>query len=170
MMSHSIRPLVVNHWFLIVAPIVLFSNYLVAGHGPIDRVVEFGVLFDLLVLLPALYFLCYRTQRRRAAVRAIALVCLGVWVATKLIPDSERVLLTYVEPLRYAGLAVLVLLEISLVRLVFNSIYSGDSEKETVRKATDASEMPEWVARLLVWEAGVWRRLCSFVLRLFRRH
>ena len=169
MTSHTIRPLVTNNWFLLVAPVVVLSSALVASAGPIDRVVELGLLFDLTVLVPVLYLLCYRKRRRGAAIRAIGLACLGVWIATKLIPEADRVLLVYVEPLRYVGLAVLVFLELFLIRVIFQSLSAGDTAEHVASKVSEASEMPKWVARLLAWEAGMWRKLFSRVGRLFRR-
>ncbi|MEO0574995.1 MAG: hypothetical protein AAF004_05990 [Pseudomonadota bacterium] len=135
----------------------------------ITHLVEFGVLFDFVVLLPALYVLCYRKRKRRTLVRAIGLACLGVWAATKLIPDADRMLLIYLAPVRYVGLLVLILLELAIVRLIFTSLSAGKSSAEVIDKAKDAAEMPEWVARLLVWEAGVWRRLFLSIRRLIKR-
>lgn len=169
MTSNTIRPLFANHWFLIVAPVVLLSNALVAVSGPIDRIVEFGLLFDLSVLLPALYLICYRKRKRNAAIRAIGLACLGVWVATKLIPETDRVLLVYVEPLRYLGLAALILLELAVIRMIYRALSTGDSAEVAVKRAAEASDMPEWVAKILTWEAGVWRRLSYLARRLTGR-
>ncbi|MEM7452252.1 MAG: hypothetical protein AAF350_12515, partial [Pseudomonadota bacterium] len=159
MSGPTIRPFIKEHWFLMLAPIVLLSNALVVRSGPIDRLVEAGLLFDLVLLVPALYFLCYRKRRQGAAVRAIGLACLGVWIATKLVPEADRVLLVYLAPLRYVGLAVLVLIELALIRMIFRMLSAGDTAEATAKRAADTADMPPWVAKLLVWEAGLWRRL-----------
>jgi len=169
MTNHNVRPLIINHWFLVLAPLVVLVNAFVASGGPITGLVEFGLLFDLVVLLPVLYFVCYRKRKSGAAIRAVGLACLGVWVATKLIPEADRALLTYIQPLRYVGLAVLVLLELAVIRLVFVSLSSGDTATEAARKAKEHSEMPAWVAKLLAWEAGLWRRMFFSIKRFFRR-
>ena len=169
MITHGIRPLIANHWFLVVAPIVVLVSALAAISGPITRLVEIGLLFDLVILLPALYVLCYGKRKSSSAIRAIGLASLGVWVATRLIPEADRVILVYIEPLRYVGLVVLFLLEIAVVRLIFVSLSAGDNEAAAAQKATDASEMPTWAARLLAWEAGLWRRLFVSARRFFRR-
>ncbi|MEO1596863.1 MAG: hypothetical protein AAFS02_16605 [Pseudomonadota bacterium] len=163
------RPFLSNHWFLVAAPVVLVCNALVAASGPIDRVVEFAVLFDLIVLVPSLYLICYRKRKSGTAVRAVGLACLGVWVATKLIPEADQVLLVYLAPLRYVGLAVLILLELAVIRLIFRMLSSGDTADATVKRVADTADMPAWVAKLLVWEAGVWRRLLASVRRLVGR-
>ena len=169
MKDHSIRVFIKEHWFLVIAPIVLLSDMLVARSGPMDRLVEAGLLFDLVLLVPALYFFCYRKRRPGAAVRTIALACLGVWIATKLVPEADRVLLVYLAPLRYVGLAVLVLIELALVRMIFQMLSAGDTAEATAKRAADTADMPEWVAKLLVWEAGLWRRLFASVRRLVGR-
>ena len=169
MNMNNMRPLLVNHWFLVAAPIVVLVNAVVANAGPITRLVEFGLIFDLVILLPALYLICYRKRRRNMGIRAIGLACLGVWIATKLVPEPERAMLMYIEPLRYAGIAVLVLLQLAVVRLIYSSLAAGDTTAQAASKAQDASDMPPWVARLMAWEAGFWRRLFSAVTRPFRR-
>ena len=166
MSGPTIRPFIKEHWFLMLAPIVLLSNALVVRSGPIDRLVEAGLLFDLVLLVPALYFLCYRKRRQGAAVRAIGLACLGVWSATKLVPEADRVLLVYLAPLRYVGLAVLVLIELALIRMIFRMLSAGDTAEATAKRAADTADRPPWVAKLLVWEAGLWRRLFAGVRRL----
>lgn len=169
MNTDRLKLMVSNHWFLLVAPVVLVSDAFVAASGPIDRIVEFGLLFDLVVLVPALYLVCYRKHKRGAAMRSVGLACLGVWIATKLIPEADRVLLVYIEPLRYLGLAVLVLLELAVIRLIYRSLSAGNSAEATARKVAETAVMPEWVAKLLAWEAGLWRRLFAAIKRPFER-
>lgn len=169
MAYHELRPFVAHHWFIFVAPIVLLANVVVAMAGPIDRLVEAGMLVDLVIVLPVLYVLCYRKKKRGTGARALGLACLGVWVATKLVPEVDRGLLLYIEPLRYAGFAVLVFLEIAIIRLVFRSLAAGYTEETVAKSVADESEMPDWVAKLLVWEAGLWRTLYASVRRILGR-
>jgi len=80
------------HWFFLVAPLVIAADLFVAldPRGGIDRLVEAGLLFDLAVVLPCLYWLCYRGRGRKAVIRAAALSCLGIWAALKLVPNRSR--------------------------------------------------------------------------------
>lgn len=158
-----------KHWFVALAPLVIASNALVVSIGPIDRVVEFGVLFDLIVLVPALYFLCYRSQMNRPFVKVLGLACLGVWMATKMIPEPDRMALTYLEPLRFVGLIVLVIVEFAVVRMIYRSLSAGDRSDTVAKQITTDADVPDWVARLLVWEAGLWRKLFGFLRRLVGR-
>ena len=158
-----------THWFFWVAPLVLAADFYVAfsARGTVDRLVEAGLLFDLALLLPLLYWWCYRQRGKPALVRAAALACLGIWLATKLVPEHERDLLVYVGPLRYAGLAVLVWLEVVLVVAIYRSVFKGGSVEQAVAHAR--GDMPPWVAKLLALEARFWFRVWGAIKRLFGR-
>ncbi len=158
-----------SHWFFWIAPLVLAVDFYAAlsARGAIDRVLEAGLLFDLVVLLPVLYWFCYRRRGRPALVRAAALACLGIWLALKLVPEPERELLVYVVPLRYVGLAVLAWLEVVLVVAIYRSVFRGGSVDQAVAQAP--SDMPRWVAKLLAMEARFWLRAWGVIKRLVGR-
>ena len=165
MNSQAVR----THWFFWVAPLVLAVDFYVAlsARGAIDRLVEAGLLFDLFVLLPVLYWFCYRHRGRPTLVRAAALACSGIWLALKLVPEPERELLVYVAPLRYVGLAVLVWLEVVLVVAIYRSVFKGGSVEQAVSQAS--AVMPPWVARLLAIEARFWLKVWGVIKRLLGR-
>lgn len=155
------------HWFFLVAPLVVAvdSFVVLSASGEIDRLLEAGLLFDLVVLVPCLYWLCYRQRRRKAGIRAAALACLGIWVALKLVPDSERDLLNYVTPLRYAGLAALGWLELVVVVSIYRTIFKGGSVSQAVADAP--GDTPPWVVKLLAIEANFWLKTWGAIKRLF---
>jgi hypothetical protein len=163
--SQAIR----THWFFWVAPLVLAVNFYAAlsTRGAIDRLVEAGLLFDLVILLPVLYWFCYRRRGRPALVRAAALACLGIWLAQKLVPEPEQGLLVYVAPLRYVGLAVLVWLEVVVVMAIYRSVFKGGSVEQAAAQAS--SDLPPWVAKLMAMEAKFWLKVWGVIKRLFGR-
>lgn len=156
------------HWFFLAGPLVVATDVLVAlqARGQFDRVLEAGLLFDLAVIVPALYWLCYRDRGRRSAIRAAALACLGIWATLKLVPAAEQDLVTYVAPLRYVGLAVLVWLEFAVVLAIYRSVFGGRSTSEAVAAAS--RDLPPWQARIIALEAAFWRKVWSLLKRLFR--
>lgn len=162
-------PTIRAHWFFFVAPLVLAADVqvVVSALGSIDYLVEAGLLFDLVVLLPCLYLLCYRRRGREAIIRAAAIACLGIWAALRLVPESERELLNYVAPLRYAGLAALIWLEAVVVIGIYRSVFKGRSIDQTLADAP--KEIPLWATKLLAIEAGFWLRLWHFIKRVFGR-
>lgn len=168
-LSNRMPPLWRAHWFCFVAPLVLLADVGVglSARGQIDQVIEAGLLFDLAVLIPGLYLACYRREGRKAALRAIGLACLGIWAALKLVPADEQQLLSAVAPLRYLGLAVLLLVEVVIVVRIYRVIFGSGSAEKAVAAAGPG--MPPWVARLMAWEAGVWLRAWRALRRVFGR-
>jgi hypothetical protein len=163
MNTHQLRV----HWFLFVAPLILGAD-LYCGlslRGEIDRVIEGGLLFDLSVLLPGLYWLCYRNRGRRAVFGAVAMACSGVWVASKIVPEVERDLLNYFVPLRYVGIAVIVWLEVAIVFTIYRAIFKGGTVDQAISQAP--ADLPPWVSKLLAMEANFWLKVWNSVRRFF---
>jgi hypothetical protein len=121
-------------------------------------------LFGLVLLVPSLYWICYRECGKQAVIKAAALACLGIWAALKLVPASERDLLNYVAPLRYVGLAALIWLELVVVLAIYKAVFKGGSVAEAASRAPD--EIPPWVAKLLAIEANFWLKVWGFIRRL----
>jgi hypothetical protein len=154
------------HWFFLIAPLVLAVDLCVglSARGQIDHLTEAGLLFDLVVLIPGIYWLCYRRRGKRAAIKAAALACLGIWAALKLVPAPERDLLNFVAPLRYVGLAALAWLELVVVLAIYRTVFKSGSVDEAISRAP--ADIPPWVVRLLAIEANFWRRVWTIIKRL----
>lgn len=165
MNTHLLR----SHWFFWSAPIVIAVDWMVSlsVRGAIDRMLEAGLLLDLAVLVPALYWLAYRKRKARTGARVLGLACVGIWLALQLVPEAERDLLNVVEPLRYVGIAVLAAWELALMAAVYRVIFKGGSVEDAVAQA--ASDLPAWVARLIALEARLWQRAVSALRRLLGR-
>jgi len=153
------------HWFFFLAPLVLSSDLYVglSARGQIDHLTEAGLLFDLVVLIPSLYWLCYRQKGRKAVIKAAGLACLGIWAALRLVPERERDLLNYVEPLRYVGLAALIWLELAVVVSIYRTVFRSGSVEEAISRAP--ADMPPWLVRLLAIEANFWRKVWGAIRR-----
>ena len=80
------------HWFLPVAVLVAGSDLALAlvDSWSSPAPLEAGILFDLAVVLPVLYWWCYRKRGRTALLKAASLSCLGIWVAGHIIPDQHH--------------------------------------------------------------------------------
>jgi len=148
-----------DNWFW-PATLLLFAFvwFLAAATpNPLEPGFELALIFDAVVTLPALYFICYRKSltRRRMAIRIVALQCLGIWLASKLIPTSEQHILPALKWVRYAGLAVLVLVELKLAMILFRLLFKpGVTEAELAQ-----SGMPKFIAKWAMIEARFWRWL-----------
>lgn len=159
-----------RHWFVPVALAVALgdlSSVYFAGWSD-ARLVEAALLFDFVVLLPCLYWWCYRRKGRGAIVQAVALACFAIWCTGKLIPDEHRYLIDSVGWLRYVGLAGLLALEIKLGIMVYKAVVFSGQSKLDAQKTFESEGMPPWAAKLMAFEASLWRKAWLFVQRIFR--
>jgi hypothetical protein len=157
-MSRALR-LLGEHWYPPLFGVMVAAVWLLARTPAFMQPGgESALLADLCLTAPALYVLCYgrRQPLRATLIRALAIACAGVWLASWLIPAAEQRLLPQLAPLRWAGLAVVILFEIRLVVAATRIAFSG---KATPRQVMEASDAPEWVARLMLLEARFWRGL-----------
>jgi hypothetical protein len=147
-------------------PVLLLVEWLVVRDlgSEMGRFLEAVVLFDLCVFMPLLYVLCYRgtVARAQLVLRAVALACLGIYVATYLVPEPLQAVLPQLGPLRLAGLAVLVLVELRLLLVALRLVWGRDASVDQVQAASGA---PPWIARLMVLEARMWKRLWRLIRR-----
>lgn len=161
-MSRAAR-LVGRHWFAPAFAAVLAAVWMLArtplfmGAGG-----EAALLIDLCLTAPALYALCYARQQPwpRTLLRALAIACLGVWLASWLIPAHEQQLLPQLAPLRWAGVALLALFELRLVAAAVRIAFSATGTAEQVQAASGA---PPWIAKIMLWEARLWRGVWRFL-------
>ncbi|MDQ3080171.1 MAG: hypothetical protein M3R03_09270, partial [Pseudomonadota bacterium] len=130
-----------THWY---APVFLA---MVAGAWWLARSSAFmsaggeaALLIDLCLTAPILYILCYaRKQPLRATiVRALAIACGSVWIATWLIPMPDQVLLPQLAPLRWIGLGLVCLVEIRLLVAAIRIAFSGTGTAEDIARANGA--------------------------------
>ena len=165
-MTIALRGWMKANWFVVAVPLLLLVEWLVVRDlgGEMGRFLEAVVLFDLCLFMPLLYVLCYRRSVPRAqlVLRAVALACLGIYLATYLVPEPLQAVLPQLGPLRLAGLAVLMLIELRLLFLALRMVWGRDASVEQVQAASGA---PPWIARLMVLEARMWKRLWRLIRR-----
>lgn len=168
----KIKSSIRSHWFLLAAAAVVTSDLVAASLDSWSnpRLLEAGILFDLSVVVPALYLWCYRTRGKAAIVRAVALSCLGIWVAGHIVPSEHHQVLGTVGFVRYVGLAVLLVIQLKLVLMLYRAAFDRDDDAvPTVLATAKEAGMPEWVARLMAWEASLWRKAWDAVRRMIGR-
>jgi hypothetical protein len=161
-----------QHWFFVAAVLVTGVNSAIAFTDTWDppRLLEAGMLFDLALVIPALYWLCYRKTDKSIWPRLIAVGCLGIWVAGHLVPDQHHYLLSDLSVLRYAGLAILVLLELKLIFAMYRAAFgTGDHAQHKLDEVFEDAALPPWVQRIVKWEVGVWKQIGAALKRMLRR-
>ncbi len=161
----DIRERLGAHWFVPAFALILGALWLVA-RDPMFMAEggEKAVLADLCFTVPILYVLCYRRRHSAAqlGLRALALACLGIWLGSWIIPESDQSVLLRLGPLRVAGLVVLVLIELRLLVAMIRLVFGPDASSDELSRVTGA---PPFVARLMLIEARFWKA----VWRLIRR-
>ena len=161
----QIREQLSAHWFVLAFTLILGALWLLA-RDPMFMAEggEKAVLVDLCLTAPILYVLCYRRRHSamQLALRALALACLGIWMGSWIIPESDQSLLTRLAPLRVVGLIVLAAIELRLLLAMIGVVFGTDASPDVISRATGA---PPFVARLLLLEARFWKS----VWRLIRR-
>ena len=170
MTATNIRSTLRAHWFVLAAILVAASDFTVAklDNWSNPEILEAAILFDLGVVIPALYFWCYRSRGKAAVLRAVALSCLGIWVAGHVVPSEHHHLLSAAGFVRYIGLAVLVVIELKLVFMIYRTAFRRESNATILTAANDAG-LPKWVAHLLAWEASLWLRAWDALRRMSGR-
>jgi hypothetical protein len=162
-----------RNWFLPAALPVLAGAFVVTGTAdwPVEADgIEAALLFDLAVLLPALYFWCYRSSATAPALRALALASAGIWLVSYLIPPEHQHLLGFVSWLRYAAIGLLLYAELRVLASLYWAVIAGRKTPEAAAADFSASSgTPLRVARLLASEAAFWKRVLAKPSQLIRR-
>lgn len=165
-MTANSRAWLRSNWFVAAVPPLLLIEWLVVRDigGEMGAYLETVVLFDLCLFMPALYVACYRRSvaLKPLILRTVALVCVGIYLSTYLVPTAAQQVLPHLSWARIAGLVVLALIELRLLVTAIRMIYGRNASAEQVSAASGA---PPWIARLMVMEARFWRA----VWRLIRR-
>ena len=154
-----------ENWFWPVALVLMATAWLFGMKLPPQELGgwEMAVVFDVLVTLPLLFALCYRRKlmRNPLIIRILALQCLGIWLATKIVPVESQVLLPQLLWLRYTGLTVLVLIELHIIVGLIKTVF----KVEATSKQLEDIGMPPFLAKLALMEARFWRWIFSFFKR-----
>ena len=161
-----------QHWFFIAATVMICGDWIVVRTQGVDRprLMEAAVLGDLALIMPLLYFVCYRSKGKAAIIRACALSCSAIWLCGYIIPQAHHYLLNSLSWMRYLGMAVLTVLEIKLILMLWRTIFKSNLSAEDVATEVAAkADMPLWVARLMGLEARFWRSIWLTLKRLTGR-
>jgi peptidoglycan/LPS O-acetylase OafA/YrhL len=154
-----------ENWFWPVTLVLVALAWLVSSNLPPGDLTgwELAVLFDVLITLPLFFALCYRGKlpRNKLVIRILALQCLGIWLATKMVPVESQIVLPQLAWLRYAGIAVLVLIELRIMVALFKIVFKSDTNAQQLEEIG----MPPLLAKLALLEARFWRSVFSIFKR-----
>ena len=154
-----------THWYApVFLAMVAGAWWLAQSSAFMSAGGEAALLIDLCLTAPILYILCYARKQplRVTVVRALAIACGGVWIATWIIPTPMQILLPQLTPLRWIGLALVCAVEVRLLVAAIRISFSGSGTAEDIARTTGA---PPFVAKLMMWEARFWRGVWRLISR-----
>jgi hypothetical protein len=90
------------------------------GLGPLP---DWTLAFDLLLVLPLLWWWLQPAPRGRgAALGALAVAMAGIWVGAWLLPQADKQVWLWLEPMRWVLLGALLLLQLALATLALRGL------------------------------------------------
>lgn len=146
-----------RNWFYLLLPIWALATWDFQSAHPWDVQPGLGeaiTLFDWCVFVPATFAICYRNMSRRAlALRVLAMMCGGIWLAGKIVPPDAQTLLQDWGGVRWVGLSVLLLFEVAAVAAMLRIVFGAAPDP----RALEQQGIPPLVAKLMIAEANFWR-------------
>lgn len=156
-MTHKALNMAQRHWFYLVLPILLTAALTFRTSYPWDldpKLGEAATIFDWCVFVPLIYAVCYRNMPRRAlAIRTLAMVCGGIWIAAKIVPDQAETILRGLGWVRGLGIAVLAVFEGMAFVATMRILFGGEPDAV----ALERQGIPPLVVKLMLAEARFWR-------------
>lgn len=128
------------------------------------QVPEWPIAFDLLLLIPAAYLLIFRPPLKRALVAVVALLSLGVFIGSMLIPENSKFLWRHLDQVRWGYLLLVLGLQASLIVIVLADIARGWDSGNLEQALHDAIEKRLGqgpMAELLKADGRVWLYLVN---------
>lgn len=150
-----------ENWFWPLAIALMALAWAMAQLFPTEpnNLWEYAVVFDVMVTLRILFFICYRNKNSLKVnlIGIVALQCSGIWLATKIVPVESQNILPYLSWLRILGFVFILALEVGVVIALIKIVFRTD----TTAKQVEQLGVPPVVAKLLLMEARFWRWVFS---------
>lgn len=151
-----------ENWFWPLAIALWAFAFLVSRNVPTPELAgwEIAVIVDVMITLPVLFAMCYHAKFtwQKMAIRILALQCFGIWLATMIVPADSQQILPQLSWLRFAGIALLVMIELRIIYAMLKIIFKTDTSTQQLEDLG----MPTFLAKLALLEARFWRWVFSF--------
>ena len=159
----NIKTTVTQHWFYCLLPLWLAAAWAFRSDFPWQTDPGLGeaiTLIDWCVLVPTMFVICYWGMSPKAlALRVLALICGGIWLAGKIVPVGSQIILQEWSGVRWIGLTILALFELGVLVATLRIVYGSPPDPQ----ALEEQGIPPFIARLIIAEARFWRRVCNLL-------
>ncbi len=158
------RKQIQQHYFIPGAALIIAADYSLtrSPQGLSMHCLELSVVADLCLLLPLVFWLCYRHTAKQLKLKTLALILPGIWLAYQILPTEAQLLRPYLQPLRYLGSALFILIELWIIFAMYRRFFSK-GEAASLSYLRDDLAMPAWLCKLLVLEARFVSKLIKAV-------
>ena len=121
------------------------------------------VLVALSVVLPAVYFACFRAVSvSRRLIRMVFLACLGLWLTGLVVPPQQQALVQGFFVLRYLKWPLVVYLEVQIALVIWRVVFKQKrTMDDAVQEVAASANLPGWAVRLAQLEGRMWKWLWS---------
>ena len=95
--------------------------------------------------------------------RMVAVASVGIFVAKQLVPGPEQFALTIFGWLKLSWIVILLFIETFLAIAVFKLLFGSTDNVSKKQELVEKYDVPEWLARAMVWEANFWRHIFKWI-------
>ncbi len=121
---------------------------------------EWPLLVDILVTLPALYWLIFKPPLKTLLIKSLILFSAGIFIGSIILPEASKVTWPYLESLRYLLLFGFILIEISLLISLLHIIRVPTSINNNIESSMEnflkKKNLSSTIIELYLLEARVW--------------
>jgi len=133
---------------------------------------EWLYLIDGLIVLPIICFVCLK-DRKEAATKAVAYACLVVFIASFIVPEKNKFILTYLESGRYLVLIGFLFIELmamaTLIFAVKTSLKRKVDPDKAINESVEKIVGKGMISQILSFETRMWT-YALFSNRINRKH
>lgn len=153
--------------FIGLVLVVLLGNYLATRWYVAQvstKVPEWPIAVDLLLLIPVLYLLIFRPPLKRALIAVLALLSLGIFIGSVLVPENSKVIWRQLDQVRWGYLLLVLGLQAGLILIVLADIarsWNSGNLEQALHDAIDNRLGKGAMAELLKADGRVWLYLVN---------
>lgn len=155
-----------RYFFLFVLPLAIACEWAFAASLNWEDYPrsEWVTLIDLCLFVPLVYFTFFSSslETKPRLIRTLGVAGLGLFAARLIVPEANQFVIAELAYLRNFVLAFVLVFEGWVLYKVITAVYKRNVDAKTLEREF---AMPEWIAKLMVLEARLWKAVWGFFKR-----